>query len=169
MPSSPMPAAVINNTAALITAIALRRCLGHHSSHCRRVAVLCRWLLPTFCPCLCHHFFAFWWLIVDFLPPPQLFALANSLLWAAKNVNRKKCQYFTLLCKLLAKPSYEHPPTMASTNYHSGTPLLPTMPFPDRNDSEWSWLILYASAPGGGHQGGRGMTAAPMVETCVWC
>jgi hypothetical protein len=56
---------------------------------------------------------------------------------------RKKCQsekmsYFHLLCKLLAKPSYKHPPTMASADYRSGTPLLPTIPLSGRNDSKWS-------------------------------
>jgi hypothetical protein len=29
------------------------------------------------------------------------------------------------------------------------------------------WL-LYASAPGGGHHGDHGTTAAAMVEKCVW-
>jgi hypothetical protein len=58
------------------------------------------------------------------------------LLRGGKKFNRKNVNDFTLLGKLLAKPSCEHPPTMTSANYHSGTPLLPTMPFPDRNDKQ---------------------------------
>jgi hypothetical protein len=53
----------------------------------------------------------------------------------------KNGNFFSLLRKLLAKPSCEHPPTMVFADYRSGTPLLPTMPFPGRNNSKWSWLI----------------------------
>jgi hypothetical protein len=56
---------------------------------------------------------------------------------------------------------------MASADYHSGTPLLPNMPYPDRNDSKWSWLIVVCLGAGGGHQGGHGTMAAAMVEMCV--
>jgi hypothetical protein len=53
---------------------------------------------------------------------------------------------FTLLRKLLAKPSCEHPSTMMFADYCRGTPLLPTMPFPDRNHSEWSCFVACLSA-----------------------
>ena len=53
--------------------------------------------------------------------------------------------FFTLLRKLLAKLS-----TMASTGYRSGIPALPAMPSPDRNDSEWSWLIVVCLGAGWG-------------------
>ncbi len=39
---------------------------------------------------------------------------------------------------------------MASANYCSGTPSLPTMPFPDRNYSEWPWLIFVCCGAGWG-------------------
>jgi hypothetical protein len=82
--------------------------------------------------------------------------------------NRKKLEIFSLLCKLLAKPSCKHPPTMVSADYRSGTPSLPITPFPGRNDSEWSWLIDVCLDAGWGHQGGRGTTAAAMVKKCIW-
>ncbi len=61
---------------------------------------------------------------------------------AAKMRTARNENIFKLLHKLLAKQSCEHPPTAASTNYRSSTPSLPTMPFPDKNDSKWSWLIV---------------------------
>ncbi len=39
---------------------------------------------------------------------------------------------------------------MASADYLSGTPLLPTMPFPGRNNSKWSWLIVVCLGAGWG-------------------
>jgi hypothetical protein len=79
------------------------------------------------------------------------------LAMSRKKCQLKKCQYSTLLIrKLLAKLSCEHPPpTMASANYQSGTPSLLTMPFHDRNNSKWSWLIVVCLGAGWGHQGGR--------------
>ncbi len=84
--------------------------------------------------------------------PPQLLQFCSfswpqdQIKWcklpASKNRNfAKNGIFFSLLCKLLAKPPCEHPPTMASADYRSGTPSLPTMPFPGRNNSKWSWLI----------------------------
>jgi hypothetical protein len=70
--------------------------------------------------------------------------LTEALLWGKKMSIRKN-----VLGKLLAKP-VEHPPTMMSTNYHSSTPLLPTMPFPDRNNNELSWLIVLCLGTGWG-------------------
>ena len=44
------------------------------------------------------------------------------------------------------------------------------LPCPSLRDTTANGLgwLLYASAPGGGHQGGRGTTAAAMVVMCVW-
>ncbi len=67
--------------------------------------------------------------------------MTAAMLPASKMGITKNGIFFSLLRKLLAKLSCKHPPTMASADYHSGTPLLPTMPFPGRNDSKWSWLI----------------------------
>jgi len=39
---------------------------------------------------------------------------------------------------------------MASAGYRSGIPALPAMPSPERNDSEWSWLIVVCLGAGGG-------------------
>jgi len=39
---------------------------------------------------------------------------------------------------------------MASAGYRSGIPALPAMPSPDRNDSEWSWLIVVCLGAGWG-------------------
>jgi hypothetical protein len=48
----------------------------------------------------------------------------------------KKIGYFTLLCKLLSKPSRPYPSTMASADYRISIPLLPDMHSPNRNDSK---------------------------------
>jgi hypothetical protein len=88
-------AAIINNASDLISAIALRNCLGYHLSRRSRSHCLCHCccccraavtvatspLSAGGCPHTSVVFFAaiFGVLIVDcFLPPPQLFALAAA-------------------------------------------------------------------------------------------
>ncbi len=81
------------------------------------------------------------------IPAGMLFL---TLLPVAKIGTGKNWEFFTLLRKLLAKSSCIPPPTMASAGYHSGIPALPAMPSPDRNDSEWSWLIVVCLGGGWG-------------------
>ncbi len=70
------------------------------------------------------------------------------LLWLSTFIEKKVLRFFTLLQKLLAKPSCLHSSTMAYADKRSNTPMLPNMPSPDRNDSEWSWLIVPRSRVG---------------------
>jgi hypothetical protein len=100
--------------------------------------------------------------------------IANSdycgLLPAAFKEKSKYCNEtcFTLLRNLLAKPSRLHPSTMGPADYRSGIPSLPTMPSPDKKNSEWSWLIVVCLGAGWGHQGGLGtMCLALIVFFCV--
>ena len=92
----------------------------------------------------------------------------------------KSVKFFTLLSKLLAKPSCLHPSTMASADYHSGIPChYQPRPPPDRNNSEWLWLIVVClgagwGAPGwpwddDGHHGWKVCLALILLECFVCC
>ena len=75
--------------------------------------------------------------------------LSVELVWSSRVVSRglhlpgtfieKSVQFFTLLSKLVAKPSCLHSSTMASADYHSGIPLLPTTPSPWQ---KLQWMVV---------------------------
>jgi hypothetical protein len=56
---------------------------------------------------------------------------------------------------------------MVSTDYCSGTPLLPTIPFPIRNESKWSWLIVACLGTrwGGGTKADVGRQRPPWLKS----
>jgi hypothetical protein len=56
-------------------------------------------------------------------PTPQT---SSTTCFGRKKWERKNENLFSLLCKLLAKPSCKHPSTLASADYHSCTPSLTT-------------------------------------------
>jgi hypothetical protein len=57
---------------------------------------------------------------------------------------------------------------MASVDYHSGIPVLPATPPQTETTANGLGWLLNALAQAGWRQGGRGTTAAAMVEKCFW-
>ncbi len=109
-----------------------------------------------------------WWFSESQLLARYVSATMPWPMTRPQKMRKAKNEYFfTLLRKLLAIPSCEHPPTMASADYRSGTPSLYTMPSLTETKANGLGWWLYALVPGGGHQGGRGMMVAAMVEKCV--
>jgi len=78
-----------------------------------------------------------------------------------KNWDWQKLGFFTLLRKLLNCLAYRLLATAAASQRY-----LPCPPLTEMTVNGLGWL-LYASVPGGGHQSGRGMVAAAMVEKWV--
>jgi hypothetical protein len=58
---------------------------------------------------------------------------------------RKNCSRTNIY---IAVTSSDNIPTMASADYHSGIPSLPTMPSPGENDNQWSWMIVVCLGAG---------------------
>ncbi len=111
--------------------------IGNDRSSCKRIYIINILFWLVFLHCL-----VFWCFLAQSLTSHQMTNIPTAHpATGLKNENHKEWDFFSLLRKLLAKHLVNTPPTMVSADYCSGTPLLPTMPFPGRNDSEWSWLI----------------------------
>jgi hypothetical protein len=81
-----------------------------------------------------------------------------------KLLARKNCSR-TNICVVVA--SSDNMPTMASADYHSGIPSLPTMPSPGGNNNQWSWMIVVCLGAGWVAPRRPWTMAAAMVDLCV--